>query len=250
MTSRRGNSSRQLHAFTAVELLFVVAIMALLAVMAVPSFARLNKASKVDQTIRSVLSTLRQARYSAVNLRRCTAIMYGDDFSGINPKPLGGVLPKQNEMQIWTVLESVHNTPYQPDVTWPTAWYPFRFQDIAITPKPISFPDGIRIVTGFYDGNKGDFTFWFRKTNVGEISRHQTIIAGDGTLPAWHCNASSHVLIWDVTTGEHAVILTGAAWNAYQRPRVVSRAIAKFGGVPLSHPRDITKRVDTYPGNM
>jgi hypothetical protein len=179
--------------------------------------------------------------------------MYGDDFGSINPKPIGGVLPRTGDVEIWTVLEGLaQGTPYQPDVTWPQDWYPFRFPDVPITPKPIKIPDGVRIVTGFWDDSVGkkNWTFNFRKTTQGELVRHMTVFNTDGSQPAWHCNSASHVLVFDPVTGEHAVILTGAAWSGYQSPRVITRKIDKVNGVPLTDLRDLNRRINEYPGNM
>jgi type II secretory pathway pseudopilin PulG len=258
MTSCRANNSA---AFTLVELVLVLFIAMLLSIMAVPSFSMFAKTSKFDQALKEVFSALKQARVTAINERRVTAVMYGDDFSGINPKPLPGVLPEKGRIEIWTVLDcGVFGKPYMPDLTtatiWVSPWYPYRFKDVPITPEPLTIPDGVRIVTGSYDTTKNDFNYgaagWtcYKKDQIGEILRHQSIFDQTGCKPL-HAGYGGFecVLVFEVSTGKHAVIQMAGSWyNGYFRPKIISTSIKSIGGVPLTNPRDIGHRIDTYPG--
>jgi type II secretory pathway pseudopilin PulG len=245
----------RLRGFTLVELLLVLFLIILLTAMAVPSFAQLTRTSKLDQATKAVFSALKQARTAALNMRRVTAVLYGDDFSGITPGPVSGVLPAKGEIEIWTMLDGGHHEiPYQPDIVsgpgYPAEWYPYRFPDIPVTPSPITFPDGVRVISGEFDTTALNFHFGtkYKKDARGEVIRHQTVFAHDGGKPAWHSSACSTVLVFEQLSGAHCVILTGADWNAYLRPRVISTGIKKVGGVVLTNPAQINQKINEYPG--
>jgi len=251
----RRYGSRSRGGFTMVELVLVLFLIVLLTAMAVPSFAALTKTSKLDQTTKAVFSALKQARTAALNMRRVVAVMYGDDFSNITPQPVSGALPGKGEIELWTMLDGGHHEiPYQPDIipgpSYPADWYPYRFPDVPVTPSAITFPDGVRVISGEFDTNALNFNFGakYKKDSRGEIIRHQTVFAHDGGKPAWHSSACSTVLIFEQTTGAHCVILTGADWNAYLRPRIICTAIKQIGGVNLSNSRLINQKIDQYPG--
>jgi type II secretory pathway pseudopilin PulG len=261
---RANNSCRRrqpFEGFTLIELVLVMFIVMLLSVMAVPSFSMFAKTSKLDQTIKVVLSALKQARVTAINERRVTAVLYGDDFAGINPKPLSGVLPEKGRIEVWTMLDcGSFGKPYMPDLTmatiWVSPWYPYRFKDVPITPEAMTVPDGVRVVTGSFDTTKSDFNYggpgWtcYKKDPIGEILRHESIFDQTGCKPL-HAGYGGFecVLVFEVSTGNHAVIQTCGSWySGYVRPRIISTKIKSIGGVPLANARDLGKRIDSFPG--
>ncbi len=259
------NNSRRsgtVAGFTVVELLLVLFIMMLLTVMAVPSFSMFAKSSKLDQTTKVVLSALKQARVTAINERRLVAVMFGDDFGGINPKPMPGVLPDKGHIEIWTVLDGgTAGVPYMPDIPASNhygaanAWYPYRFKDVPMTPEALTIPDGVRVVVGSFDHTKLDFNYggpgWtcYKKDAMGEILRHQSIFDQTGCKPLWNgYGGFDHVLIFETSTGHHCVIqMTGSWYTGYFRPKVICTNMKSIGGVPLASPKDIPNRIDTFP---
>ncbi|MCW8129144.1 MAG: prepilin-type N-terminal cleavage/methylation domain-containing protein [Planctomycetota bacterium] len=261
MTCNRASSRTSARAFTLVEMLVVLTIILLLAGVAAPVFSAFAKSSTLDQATKVVFSALRQARVTAINDRRVTAVMYGDDLAGIEPKPLAGVLPSRNQIEVWTVLDAGHfSYPYMPDLPsaqhWTSPWYPYRFKDVPVTPEPMTIPEGARVIAGLYDKNTANFHFggggWtcYKKDSIGEILRHQTVFDPTGCKPLHGgYGGFDHVLVFVPSTGALAVIQTSASWyNGYFRPRVVSQRLDRVGGLALTRPQDLAARIDGHPG--
>jgi len=270
-----------LTGFTMIELIIVLLIMAMLTVMIVPTLSRMTKGSKVRQTAQTVVSALYRARALAQKYRSTAAVFYGDDPTAHPPArwvpPLTTTLPKYGQIEIWSVrtaeswnwvysdrgygwsedgMTATLATPYDPTTGTPgwgngESWFPYYAKDQLLTPQPISFPDGVRIMAGkIYVHGSGSFdkldfghpwSPWnYQATPVGEIKRHSSVYTKNGSCPTYddyHCYLT--VLVWDVNTGEHLIVEVGEHKSS-SRPRILEKKLTHVNGTPLTDYRLIS----------
>jgi type II secretory pathway pseudopilin PulG len=256
-----------IRAFTLVELIVVMGIIILLAGVAAPAFSQFAKGTKVQQAVAAVETALYHARSEAQNLRAHTAVYYGDDLDRLGLASTPNPVPKPGSIEVWAVRGTSGYGAFAgyagtgpvmiPAVTWPDEWYPFRFQTKLITKQPITIPEGIRIFAGnfvrAYNGGSYDCIFEFpkyRRDAIGEIKRHHTVFAQRGGLVrndlryAWN-----YILIFDESSGDHAVLEAGRCQSA-TRPKVLPYRVTHIGGTKLSSYKEIGPLIDKYPGNQ
>jgi prepilin-type N-terminal cleavage/methylation domain-containing protein len=261
--------------FTMMELLIVLLIIALLTVVITPNFSKMMKGSRVQQAAQSVVSSLYRARALAQKYRSTVGVFYGDDPSA-HPAarwvpPLSTTLPKYGQIEIWSVrtaeswnwvytdrgygwsedgVTATLATPYDPVANTGNGadWFPYYARDQLLTPQPISFPDGVRIMAGRIDTGgqtKLDFVFWsYLNDPVGEIKRHNSVYTKNGSCPTYdqyHCYLT--LLIWDVTTGEHVIVEVGEHKSS-SRPRILDKKLTHINGAPLTDYKAISSLVN------
>jgi len=269
------NRPRALRAFTIVELILVMLIMVLLAIMAAPNFSRMQKSTRVDEAAKVVISACNKARAEAQRYRTVVAVHFGDDTTGLATKPKPGILPPYGQIEI-----SSMNLGYNDGVGWLSFrpfsvelgywnspnWYPHVSKFKVLTPEPLKFNPGVRIITGYFRRSGNDALFGFPKYKnnggwegpVGEIKRHCTAYDKRGGSCGYDQNNNYYyILVFDVVTGEHRVIQAGVT-QAASRPRIMNDAngapirlthIRMPSGTnqPLTDPRQLGKIIDTYP---
>jgi type II secretory pathway pseudopilin PulG len=249
--------------FTLIELLLVIFIMILLTVMALPLFYQFVKTSRVQQTASIVSTTIARARMEAMRTRKMVGIFFGDNPSLCATKPTPGILPANGRIEIWTVKDnsatalndeggvSAGSGPFNDQGTW----YPYMFPDRCLTPEPITFPDGVRILAGEYTLAAGPtYQFGWAKmrggyqdympTPDGEIKRHTITFSRQGAMAGWFDGLNSwwNVIIYDTETGEHQLISCGQ-WLCTSTPRMLPFKLNSLTSVSNTvHP--ITATVD------
>jgi prepilin-type N-terminal cleavage/methylation domain-containing protein len=262
MTAPRTTGSAR-RGFTLIELLLVLLIISLLVAVGVPVLSRLVKTSKVQQAIAAVKTALWQARTGAQAHQTVAAVFYGDDTSGLRTQPLDGVLPEKGKMEVWTVFTAnVHVSEPRNVIGAGTApsWYPYHLKDKCLTPQAISLPEGVRVLSGWYNSavaGEREFNFNWTRTNpvikntgvhaaIGEIKRHCTPFwrSGNGV---WQFEAP-YLLIFEESTGEHVIVLASDQYGSMKtsRPRIVTRHLTHFCGARLATFADLKKLVDNY----
>ena len=237
--------------FTVIELILVLAIMLLLTSMAVASMSRLLRTSRIDQATQTVLSVLMRARASAQRERATVSVFFGDDPVKLKPSPMAGVLPKNGEIEIWTVRDvsngsAVENmtVPYEPGNPYSASWggtagYPFWVKIAPLSTEPLTLPDGIRIFAGVYTTNyQNQPGYWdaqglppqrafgfenLSRGPIGQIKTHQIVYDKSGRIAGFMNNNSfAYLLVLDTTTGEHRIVHTGDYTYGSTRPYVVN----------------------------
>ncbi len=268
------------RAFTLLELLLVLFILALLMAVGAPLLSTLLKCSRVQSAANAALSSLYNARLLALRHRSTVAVYFGDDLSGLNPKPLPGVLPPYGQIETWRVKTQAPATqwsafgdwnstqddmvssadygrPYDPDdpAGAPPDWYPFYFKDLPLSPHPLSFPEGTRIVSGIYSTNTSGsirrfFHADYRKSALGELKRHYALFNRNGNAASTSSGWGNHlgVLVFDSVTGEHLVLQLGR-WYSSARPRILLTRLTHLGSTPLAEFRALGNLVDGFPGD-
>ncbi len=234
--------------FTLVELILVIFIMCLLTFMMVPMLSQFVKGTKVQQTVSIVTAVLYKARMEATRTRHMVGVFFGDDVTQCKIKPTPGVIPQKGHIEIWTVLDNHANGDWGADAGGSTGvqepynnqgpWYPYRYPDQNLTPEPITFPDGVRILAGQFWHNSGPIAYTFGWSNQynpvadGEIKRHTVTYSGHGTMPGWYDGLSTwwSLLVFDEKTGEHQVISVGQ-WLMTCKPRVLPFQLTGLYGV-------------------
>lgn len=266
--------------FTLLELLLVLFIMTLLGAVATPLMSKLLKRSRVQSAANTVLTSLYDARLMAQRCRSTVAVFFGDAATRLDPPPLAGVLPPYGQIETWRVKTqapaagwsafgdwnsrlddqlsaSDFGRPYDPDdpAGSPPDWYPFYFKDLPLQPQPLSFPDGVRVLSGIYCTNTSGSTrrFFFahyRKSALGELKRHQVVFNRNGAAAGDTSGMGNHLglLVFDTVTGEHLVIQLGR-WYHSARPRVLPALLTQLGGTVLTDFRVLGELVDAYPGD-
>jgi prepilin-type N-terminal cleavage/methylation domain-containing protein len=212
-------------AFSLIELLVTLSIGLLLMTMAVPAFSKLARKSRVQQAAETVVSAVNMATQLSVQLNRPEAVVvyFGDDRSKMATQPTPGVLPKYGNIEIWTA-KAYGSGPPQINPGWNNPpWVPFHTPLEPLTTQSFTFPDGIRIITGWVSQVDSAFVPWahtpvykytlnfsdFNKTDPrGEIKRHYIgLVNGAGYVQGNSQEYSySDVLIFDVLTGEHLLV--------------------------------------------
>lgn len=258
-------------AFTLIELLLVMFIMLLLTMMAVPMLSQFSKSSKVQQTASVVSSILSRARMEAMRTRQMIGVFFGDDVSRLNPQPQPGIIPIKNHIEMWTLktnggsngIDGSEGPIFDPNPTvGAPAWYPYTDPDANLTGEPITWPDGVRILSGYFilmPGNPPQCAFGcalfngnptYNRSAYGEIKRHEICYTRSGAMPNWYDGLNTYwsILIFDEQTGEHAVIWAGA-WLITAKPRILPftvKNIIDLNGVthPLTNNMDIPKYID------
>jgi len=267
--------------FTLVELIIVLMIMAMLTVMILPTLSRITRGSKVQLAAEAVVSACYRARALAQKYRSTVAVFYGDDPGAHPPArwvpPLSTTLPKYGQMEIWSVrtaeswntaysdrgygwcedgMTATLATPYDPATGSPgwgngADWFPYYAKDQLLTPQPITFPEGVRIMAGkieVHDWSLADPYFkkldfgpsWSYVNNpIGEIKRHNSVYTKNGSCPTYdqyHCYLT--VLVWDTTTGEHLIVEVGEHKSS-SRPRILTKKLTHVNGTALTDYRQI-----------
>ncbi|HYF50884.1 MAG TPA: prepilin-type N-terminal cleavage/methylation domain-containing protein, partial [Planctomycetota bacterium] len=236
----RTREPAQPRGFTLIELILVVVILVILATIAAPSLSRFMKSSRVDQTAKSVVAALYEARALAQRYRTTVAVFYGDDPArhGANwVPPLSSTLPSKNRMEIWSVKTvgsnafhpvysdrsyywsedmftssfSTPNNPAGPTMAW-QSWFPYYDKNRLLSESPYTIADGVRILSGDFDTQTGDFAFggFWAGNNVGEIKRHNSVYTRGGQIPTYsNMYCYRWVLVYDTASGDHLVIEVG-----------------------------------------
>jgi type II secretory pathway pseudopilin PulG len=278
--SMNGALRRRIHrgplaGFTMIELIVVLLIMVMLTSMIVPMFSKMMKSSKVQQAAQSVVSALYRARALAQKYRSTVAVFYGDDPS-CHPAarwqpPLSTTLPKYGQIEIWSVrtaeswnwvysdrgygwsedgVTATLATPFDPATGWGNGadWFPYYARDQLLTPQPMSFPEGVRIIAGriYTNGQtQQDLEFWsYDNSPLGEIKRHNSVYTKNGSCPTYdqyHCYLT--LVIWDVATGDHVIVEVGEHKSS-SRPRVFDKKLSHINGVPLTDYKQINTMVN------
>ena len=271
-----GNS----RGLTLLELLLVLFILTLLMAVGAPLLSKLLKRSRVQTAANAALTSLYQARLLAQRYRSTVAVYFGDDLSRLNPKPLPGILPRYGQIEAWRVKtqapaaqwsafgdwnsrvddlvsSSDYGRPFYPEDPSgvPPDWYPFYFKDLPLSPQPVSFPDGTRILTGTYSTNTSGsvrqfFSAHYQKSALGELKRHYALFNRNGSAASHTSGVNNHigVLVFDTVTGEHLLIQLGR-WYSSARPRILFTALTHLGATPLTDYRDLGALLDAYPGD-
>ena len=251
--------------FTLIELILVIFIMALLTVMTVPMLSQFVKTSKVDQTVKIVTDTLYRARVEAMRTRKLVGVFFGDDPLSCKTQPTPGVLPPKGRIEIWTVKDNYALGDFTDESgsvggAWPYnnqgAWYPFRYPDRCLSPEPITFPDGIRILVGCYKrtASPPSFSFgWpsdYAANGDGEIKRHTITFARQGAMAGSYDGLNSwwEILIFDEQTGNN-VVMSAGEWLCTSKPRVLPIRLTSLIGVsgttfPIVKTADIANYVE------
>jgi prepilin-type N-terminal cleavage/methylation domain-containing protein len=212
-------------AFSLIELLVVMSIGLLLMIMAIPSFSRLARKSKVQQAAETVVTVMNMATTISKQLCKPEAVVvyFGDDFTGVTTKPISGVLPKYGNIEIWTARMGLEGqkSPYGVAALYwsnaPPIWTPFYQPLEPLTLDSFTFPEGVRILTGYAKPNnvldvplqyKFTFNSFFASSPIGEIKRHSLALVDGVGFPQGVDSGYSYsdVLIFDTTTGEHLIV--------------------------------------------
>lgn len=252
--------SRPFLGFTLIELILVMFIMTLLTFMMVPKLSQFVKGTRVQQTVSIVTTTLYRARMEALRTRKMVGVFFGDDLTLCKTQPTPGVLPQKGRIEIWTVKDNYVNNPvdssgsgstsdpFNPAGWWnPGDWYPYRYPDTCLTAEPATFPDGVRVLSGWFFHGTGPPAYQFgwpagpyMATPDGEIKRHTITYNRAGSLPGG--NTYWDVLIFDEQTGEHAIIVAGE-WLISAKPRVLPFQLTGLIGVSNTY-YPIAKNID------
>lgn len=254
--SRMSAGRKTQRGFTLVELMVVLFVIVLLVGVATPLLSKLLKSSRVMQTANTCLAVLYRARAEAMRYRLPVSVFFGDDLTKCPTQPTPGVLPPYGQIEIWTVKldpPSAVNAYWYTDngshfindgfntrnyQSWNSGGFggvPFDTKEKPLTPNPISFESGTRVLAGFFTSNGGPRVF--KNSNYwnaprGEIKRHTITYTGAGTSVSYS-DAYSYrdLLVFDTSTGEHMVI-EAAEWKAATRPRIL---MGTSGPLYLSH---------------
>ncbi len=254
--------------FTLIELILVIFIMALLTAMTTPMLFQFVKTTKVQQTVKAISTSLYRARTEAMRTRKMVGVYFGEDPTSCKTPPLPGVLPSKGRIEVWTVRDSYDSGDFQNEggcmgSTTPynlpfdgANWYPYRHPDRCLTPEPISYPDGVRILAGKFSNNATapKYVFGWPKdymaTAEGEIKRHNITFASTGAMamPIDGVNSWWNLLIFDEQTGEYTLLSCGE-WLTSARPRVLNFQLSGLYGpsgtyYPLTNKLDIPKLVE------
>lgn len=261
------NKGQEFSGFTLVEILVVLFIIMILLAVGTPVFSQFFKTSRIQQASEAVYTSLFNARAQAQRYRGFVTVFFGDDLTQLNPKPLPNVLPQYGTVEAWAVkgqpgdLVIDNYEPWAPGYAsgWPPGyWYPFQVKLTLLTPDPISFPNGIRIVCGkysrFWDSISSTYISRFsfpsyKKDPVGEIKRHEITFTRTGRTAGFGEQYNyPFVLVFDAATGEHRVITSGS-WYSNARPRIVPYTLTHIGADQLNSTREIDRLVNDYPGD-
>lgn len=223
---------RRAFGFTLIELIIVIFIMMLIVAVATPMLSKFAKRSKVQQATQVLMTAFYHARSESQRFRQMVAVYYGDDLSKCSVKPLAGVLPSRNRVEIWTVKTNGGNNTIGSGGD-PLGnmgdWYPYKDPDRDLTPQALTLPEGVSVRAGVFErswnGSSYDHKFYFNSYNaspIGEIKRHHTVYNRNGCMPGWYDGLNSYftVLVYDASTGEHSIIWCGDNKSA-PRPRVL-----------------------------
>ncbi len=257
------NSHPNVRGFTLIELLVVLFVMSLLMTVSVPLFSRFADTSKVQQAAQAVDAAMFQARSQAQNLRTHTAVFYGDDLKTLGLQNTPNPVPPPGAIEVWGVLGSSSGfAGYNATLPWSNpggsdGWYPFIFTTKMLLKSQITVPSGVRIISGYFQryasgpGFSCVFSFPnYRRDQVGEIKRHQTVYAQTGGTARNDNNyAYNHVLIFDQASGEHLIVEVGRAQSA-TRPRILPYQLTHIGGTKITNFKDINNLINSYPGNL
>jgi prepilin-type N-terminal cleavage/methylation domain-containing protein len=254
-------STRKSSGFTLIELLIVIVIIAMMLVLITPTLMRTLTSSRVKQTCSIVFAALFRARSEALRHREPVAVFYGDDptrLAAAWAPPLSDVLPANGSINAWTVKTSSgtwadstsgntytnrntdntgdpyggdRNKPVYPDgTTAPLGTYPFYIRQRPLNTVDLTFDQGVRIITGWYNEAAGGIRNWNNNHNWGgmtpvyEIKRHNSVYSRSGAIITYGGSSSAkYILIYDKATGENCVI-DYAEWRAVSRPRIITDA--------------------------
>jgi len=260
---------RNARGFTFVELVLVLFIILLLSAMAVPMFSGLLKNSRVKQAANAAFTAVWRARAEAQRNRCTVAVYYGEDpdITGTNgadgkipTRP--NILPKYGQIETWKVGCDLGD--YVGEAGGPTCslygwcpggWCGFTDKD-RILSSPLSFPEGARILAGYYSHPAGTINQWdfyeYQKADpmkVGEVKRHHNAFSESGrTIGYGTGNNWQYFIAFDSQTGEHQICITGL-WTSNSRPLFLDQKLTQVGGNVLNRDSDILKYIDSYPDN-
>jgi type II secretory pathway pseudopilin PulG len=247
--------------FTLVELILVMFIILLLMIMAAPMLSKFLKTSRVQQTAQTIFTALFHGKGEAQRYRRLVGVFFGDDQSKLNPKPSPGVLPPNGKIEIWTVKTAGGDKIGATEAPLGNLgeWYPYKDPDRNLTPSALTFPDGVRILSGLFSrelvAGKYEHGFGhppprFQKSAIGECKRHNIIYARNGGMPGYSDGIWSYfnLLVFDEATGEHVIVWCGE-WRGNARPRILPYSLTRIrpsSGVwqSLTNFRDISDNID------
>lgn len=256
--------------FTLIELVLVMTILALLATMATPAFSMFQKSSRLQQTAITALSAMNRARAEAQRYRTLVAVHFGDDIAMLSQKPKPGILPAYGEMEISCINCSngdgcgwLSFYPYAPEFNMANMWdhrnwYPCTSKKKVLTPVPLKFSSGVRIITCAFRRSNGMNIIafpYYQKSAVGEIKRHCCAYDKRGAAAGYdYQNNFYYALVLDETTGEHLLIQVGV-FQSNGRPRIlpwrISHVQLPWASAPTalntSDPLDLIKQIDNYP---
>jgi prepilin-type N-terminal cleavage/methylation domain-containing protein len=249
--------------FTMIELLLVMFIIALLASTGAPLFSRMVQGSRVMQAVAGIETALFLARSEAQDLRLHIAVFYGDDLKNrMNIVPSPNPVPPAGSIEVWTVkgtsgYGSFGGYGQTSPVTAPDVSYPFKDRVKLINKQPITVPANVRIISGrfrrVWNAGSYDCIFDFpnyRKDNISEIKRHNTVFSQRGGLARNDCQyAYNYLLVFDETSGEHAVLEAGRCQSA-TRPRTLPYRLTHIGSTKLKNFTEIGPLIDGFPSNM
>ena len=281
--------------FTFIELLIVLMILGLMATVTLPSFNKLAKSTRVREATDAVLAALQRASveqqviragsYGQANNNAAIAtaivVFFGEDPAAplaVKPKP--GTLPPYGQIEVWTAGydQSTCFTTNSVGAEFNVYWSGVKQRPLTL--QPITFSDGIRIVTGlYYAPNKPTLTFpvifsfgccYTGDSNPSkfEIFRHEIALGGNN-IPGGSANA---VLIFDKYTGQNQVVVVRPISGpsiARMRPYVAPKPIGgicyvwpnpyknpatgalwpadlKPGGLPFQKPMDLVTAVNQF----
>lgn len=247
--------SRQ-RGFTLAELMVVLLILLLLMGLGAPMLSKLLKTSRVMQAANTCMTMMYRARAEAMRYRLPVAVYFGDDQTKYPTQPTPGILPPYGQIEIWTVKlapptatgsywytdsgshlinDGFNTRNYQPWNSAGNGAITFDTPDRPLTPNPVTFEDGTRILCGHYSNTGVNRTFYFstyQNSARGELKRHAITLTGSGTSASYSDSYSyRYILVFDVTTGEH-VIIEAAEYKAATRPRIM---MGSSGPQYLSH---------------
>lgn len=271
--------------FTVLELLLVLLIILLLSAVAVPNLSRLLRTTKVSEAARIVCSAVWTASGEAQRSRHAVALVFGDDWSVVNPAPAlyqrttvvqGGYgiyspcpLPARGLIESWEAavgrafMFNATSLPYAPDYNnnmqnelKAQLWYPFHYLDSKLSDLG-TLPEDIRVIAGNYVKNAGEpfarFQFGnYQKSPSGEFKRHCVIFHNTG---AQNSNGSAlvrdwycyeYLLIFDAASGENCVVWLGN-YCSRSRPQVMGPVCAINDGAKFSNAHDLVTQVNNAP---
>ncbi|MCW8131914.1 MAG: prepilin-type N-terminal cleavage/methylation domain-containing protein [Planctomycetota bacterium] len=261
---RRMSIRSDRRGFTLVELIVVLFIILLLIGVATPAFSQMLKTSRVQQAAQVASAALFQARAEAQRYRQMVTVNFGDDQAKLPVKPPAGVLPPKGQIELWATLvgDSDQVGAGSPPLLNGSDWYPYGAtlaeKDRLINPQPITFADGVRILSGNFQkswsGSKYDHTFSFGSFHTtapeGEVKRHNVAYSRNGGMPGWYDGLNSYftILVFDENTGEHLIIWCGE-WRASSKPRILPYSLTQIAGrsgawVTLKSFKDIPANID------